>query len=87
MPTRKEHERRDLQLLGERFTRVHKFKDFPRIFLKHKHRVWFHDPVSDIIIGIIEGYGDPKRTIKAIASALMHDIDDFTVKPRRKLTE
>jgi uridylate kinase len=77
MPARRDHVKRDIELFGEAFPEVHEIKDMPRFILREKHRRYFHDPKSNIVIGIIVGGGDPMRTVKAILSGFAHDADDF----------
>jgi len=71
MPSRKVHKLIDRLLLGREYEYVHKFKDYPSKFLGPRHRVLFHDLLTDVAIGLLT------RDPKALASAVLHDLTDI----------
>ena len=51
MPSRRVHNRFAQILLGSSFNEVNRVIDLPHRFLKEKHRVIGHDPLSAFLIG------------------------------------
>ena len=70
MPSRKVHNLLAKILLGKDYDEVNKLKDLPSLLLGPSHRVVFHDPLSNVLIGYL--YDDPK----ALLAAVLHDIVD-----------
>jgi len=71
MPSHEIHELIDEIFLGKRHPEVHKIMDLPAIFLGKKHRKYFHDPVSVLIL-----FGRDEEKLK---SALLHILMDDLV--------
>ena len=81
MPRREVHEMIDQLLFGKKFTHVHMLKDFPSKFLGARHRVLFHDNMTNLLIGM--RYGS-----EALLSAYLHDLVDFaTTEAKKKKTK
>lgn len=76
MPNRKVHRAIDRIFLGEEFDVVHRIKDAPAKVFGKKHRKFFHDPLTNLYIGL--RYGE-----KAFISAVLHDLVDFARRRRR----
>jgi len=70
LPSRRVHKLVDRIFLGEEFDKVHRFKDRPAKKLGKSHRKVFHDPVTNLIIGLVYGR-------KAMLSAFLHDLTDW----------
>jgi len=77
MPSRKVHRAIDRIFLGEEFDAVHAFKDRPARSLGPRHRKFFHDPMTNLFIGLALGE-------KAYLSAVLHDIVDFSSTEAKK---
>jgi len=69
MPSHKVHRKLDEIVLGRPYDVVHKFKDAPYKVLGKRHRVLFHDPYTNFILGLLFGY-------KAMISGFLHDLAD-----------
>lgn len=72
MPSRKIHNLISKLLLGDEFNEVHEMKDKLWPLLGSKHRVFGHDPFSNIIIASFS----KKDPVKALAAAILHDFMD-----------
>jgi hypothetical protein len=53
MPSRYKHKKLSKILVGYSCERTHKIIDYPVRFLGKKHRIFFHDPTSALIIGFL----------------------------------
>jgi hypothetical protein len=74
LPSRKEHVALDRLLLGKTYERIHLMKDKPSKWMGSKHRKALHDPVSNLLLALIEYPKDPTR---AFLSGQLHDLLDF----------
>jgi len=70
MPSREIHEIFDEMFIGKKMSKVHKIIDSPSVFLGKRHRIFFHDPLSAMIIGGLVGGRD------GIVSAILHLMAD-----------
>ena len=53
MPSRRVHKKMSKILSGKNCELTHKIMDYPARFLGKKHRTFFHDPFSIILIGYL----------------------------------
>jgi len=81
MPDRRFHEMVTRRLLGKPYSEVHKLKDMPASVLGYKHRMLFHDELSNLIIALT--HEDP---LEAYLACVIHDVLDkaFTRAKRRR---
>jgi len=66
----KQHERITKLLLGSDYKHIHKFLDFPYLFLGKKHRKLFHDTLTPLLVGFI------LKDKKAYDASNLHIISD-----------
>lgn len=72
MPSHKIHRLIDKLVLGKEMEHVHLIKDAPyKIFPGKKHREWFHDRTTNLILGIFFGP-------EAFIAGELHDWADNT---------
>jgi hypothetical protein len=76
LPSRKEHVALDRLVFGKTYGRIHQIKDSPSKWMGSKHRKALHDPVSNLLLALIEYPRDPTR---AFLSAQLHDLVDFAI--------
>lgn len=69
MPSHKVHRAIDKLFLGKEFDMVHKLKDAPASIVGPSHRKYFHDHLTNALIGL--AYGP-----QAFISAELHDWAD-----------
>jgi len=80
MPDRKIHLLFDKLILGEEHPEVHKFKDAPAKLLGPKHRIYFHDHTTNLLLGVM--YGP-----KAFLSGELHDMLDKHYTQQKRKTQ
>jgi len=77
MPSHRVHRAIDRLVLGRELPHVHRFKDKPYKVLGRRHRVVFHDPDTNIILGLLFGP-------EAMVSGFLHDLADQAESLARK---
>jgi len=77
MPSHRVHRALDRLVLGRELPFVHRFKDKPFKVLGRRHRVVFHDPATNIILGLLFGP-------EAMVSGFLHDLADHAESLARK---
>jgi hypothetical protein len=80
LPSRKTHLALDRLVFGKTYDKVHHIKDKPSKWMGSKHRKALHDPVSNLVLALIEYPRDPTR---AFLSAQLHDLIDFGISKAR----
>jgi hypothetical protein len=80
LPSRKEHLALDRLLIGKTYERIHKAKDKPSKWMGSRHRKALHDPISNLLLALIEY---PKDPASAFLSAQLHDLVDFAASKAR----
>jgi hypothetical protein len=76
LPSRKEHVALDRLLIGKTYERIHETKDKPSKWMGSRHRKALHDPVSNLLVALIEYPHDPTR---GFLSGQIHDLVDFAI--------
>lgn len=79
MPSRYIHKQISKILVKKECDRTHKIIDYPVKFLKAKHRILFHDPLSAMIIGFL---ADGR---KGVYAGLLHMATDYCCSEHRIL--
>jgi hypothetical protein len=78
MPSRNTHKLISRYITGESCELTHVIMDYPVKYLRNRHRILFHDPVTALVIGILaDGY-------KGGASGLLHIATDYIDHSLRK---
>jgi len=78
MPSREVHRLISRFLTGYDCDRTHAAIDWPYKYLGRKHRIFFHDPLSAMMIGYLRD-GE-----KGVVSGLAHIVTDYVVSRTRK---
>jgi hypothetical protein len=81
LPPRKTHLALDKLLLDKAYEKIHETKDKPSRWMGSKHRRALHDPLSNLILALIEY---PKDPASAFFSAQLHDLVDFGLSKAKK---
>jgi len=79
MPSRRVHNLLNKLILGKSYNDVNRFIDLPYLWLRGKHRIYFHDlKTTPALIALLKG--DPKAGLAAI----IHILADKTFKNKKK---
>jgi len=71
MPSRKIHKLVDKIVFGRSFEEVHKIKDSMSSILGYKHRVYFHDKLSALVLASMSD-----NPLQVYLASILHDVLD-----------
>jgi hypothetical protein len=76
MPSRRLHKRIEKTFLGREFDMVNRVKDSMWPILGKRHRRFFHDPLTNVVLGLVFGP-------KAAVAGFLHDFTDKAFRRKR----